>query len=40
MRGEVVGVGGASHSAGESGESAFERWDMNQRGRVFEAQLL
>jgi len=40
-----VGVGGArefkdSHSAGESGESAFERGDMNQRGRVSEAQLL
>ena len=41
-----VGVGGArqfkdSHSAGESGESSFERGDMRtQRGRVFEAQLL
>ena len=44
VRGEVVEVGGArqfkdSHSADESGESAFERGDMNQRGRVFEAQL-
>ena len=41
-----VGVGGArefkdSHSAGESGESAFERGDTKtERGRVFEAQLL
>ena len=41
MRGEVVGVGGARQfKDSHSGESVFERGDMNQGGRVFEAQLL